>query len=43
VLALGARGLINPIVADTFPLSEIHAAMNVMESRDFFGKLIVLP
>ncbi len=43
VLALGARGLIKPLVADTFPLSEIHAAMAVMESRDFFGKLIVLP
>ena len=43
VLALGARGLITPIVADTFPLSETRAAIDLMESRDFFGKLIVLP
>jgi NADPH:quinone reductase-like Zn-dependent oxidoreductase len=43
VLALGARGLIKPLVAQTFPLDESRAAMELMESRDFFGKILVLP
>ncbi len=43
VLALGARGLLEPLVAETFPLSETRAAMEMMESRNFFGKLVVLP
>ena len=43
VLQLGARGLLQPLVADTFPLSETRAAMERMESRDFFGKLVVVP
>jgi NADPH:quinone reductase-like Zn-dependent oxidoreductase len=43
VLALAARGLIKPLVADTFPLSEARAAMERMEARDFFGKILILP
>ena len=43
VLELGARGLLEPLVAETFPLSETRAAMEMMESRNFFGKLVVLP
>jgi D-arabinose 1-dehydrogenase-like Zn-dependent alcohol dehydrogenase len=43
VLALAARGMIKPLVAHTFPLAETRAAMERMESRDFFGKIVVLP
>jgi NADPH:quinone reductase-like Zn-dependent oxidoreductase len=43
VLALAARGLIKPLVGGTFPLADTRAAMELMESRDFFGKLVVLP
>lgn len=43
VLALGARGLIKPIVAKTFPLEEARAAMDLLESRDFFGKILITP
>ena len=43
VLELGARGLLAPQVADTFELSETRAAMEQMESQNFFGKLVVLP
>lgn len=43
VLALGARGLIKPLVAATFPLSETRAAMEKLAARDFFGKILVLP
>ena len=43
VLAMGARGQIKPLVADTFPLHEAAAAMDKLESRDFFGKILVCP
>jgi len=41
VLDFAHRGLITPKVAGTYPLAETRAAMERMESRDFFGKLIV--
>jgi NADPH:quinone reductase-like Zn-dependent oxidoreductase len=43
VLKLGARGQIKPLVAQTFPLEETAAAMDAMERREFFGKILVLP
>ena len=43
VLAMGARGQIQPLIADTFPLHETQAAMDKLESRDFFGKILVRP
>ena len=43
VLSLGARGLIKPLVAATYPLSEARAAMERLEARDFFGKVLILP
>ena len=43
VLALGARGLIKPMVARTFPLEDARAAMDLLESRDFFGKILIVP
>jgi len=43
VLDFARRGLITPKVAATYPLAEARAAMEKMESRDFFGKLILEP
>ena len=43
VLSLGARGMIKPLVATTFPLEEAEAAMTQLENRDFFGKILLLP
>jgi NADPH:quinone reductase-like Zn-dependent oxidoreductase len=43
VLDFARRGLIKPQVAETYSLSETRAAMERMESRDFFGKLVLVP
>jgi NADPH:quinone reductase-like Zn-dependent oxidoreductase len=43
VLSLGARGMIKPLVAKTFPLEQAKAAMTLLENRDFFGKILLLP
>ena len=40
---LAARGALRPQVAATFPLGEAKAAMDLMESRDFFGKIVLTP
>ena len=37
------RGLAKPIVAATFPLEQAKEAMELMESRSFFGKIVLLP
>ena len=36
-----ARGALKPQVAATFPLEEAGKAMELMESRDFFGKIVL--
>jgi NADPH:quinone reductase-like Zn-dependent oxidoreductase len=36
-----ARGALRPQVAATFPLEEAARAMDLMESRDFFGKIVL--
>jgi NADPH:quinone reductase-like Zn-dependent oxidoreductase len=41
VLDFARRGLITPKVAATYPLAETRAAMERMESRDFFGKIVL--
>jgi NADPH:quinone reductase-like Zn-dependent oxidoreductase len=38
-----ARGELRPQVAATFPLAQASEAMDMMESRDFFGKIVLLP
>jgi len=37
------RGEIQPLVAQTFPLSEIHAAQDVFLQKKFVGKLVLIP
>ena len=41
VFDLAARGKIRPVVAATFPLERAKDAMDLMESRDFFGKIVL--
>jgi NADPH:quinone reductase-like Zn-dependent oxidoreductase len=42
-LDLVRRGLAKPVVAATFPLEQAKEAMELMESRAFFGKIVLLP
>jgi NADPH:quinone reductase-like Zn-dependent oxidoreductase len=43
VLELARRGKLRPIVHETFPLVAAKDAMDTMESRDFFGKIVLTP
>ena len=43
VLDLAARGLITPLVYKTFPLDEAREAMQTMERREHFGKIVLRP
>ena len=43
VLDLAARGLITPIVHEVFPLDQARAAMELMERREHFGKIVLKP
>ena len=40
---LAARGLIKPLVHQTFPLDDAGEAMAAMERREHFGKLVLVP
>jgi NADPH:quinone reductase-like Zn-dependent oxidoreductase len=42
-LELARRGRIVPLVHQTFPLEGAKDAMNLMESREFFGKIVLTP
>ncbi|HXV57019.1 MAG TPA: zinc-binding dehydrogenase [Gaiellaceae bacterium] len=42
-LELARRGRISPVVHKTFPLEQAREAMDLMESRDFFGKIVLTP
>ena len=42
-LTLASRGLVKPLVAATFPLEQAKEAMDLMESREFFGKIVLTP
>jgi NADPH:quinone reductase len=41
LLRLVERGLVTPVVHATFPLAEIRAAHELMESSSFFGKIVL--
>ena len=41
VFRLIARGDLKPQVAATFPLEQAKEAMDLMESREFFGKIVL--
>jgi NADPH:quinone reductase-like Zn-dependent oxidoreductase len=43
VLELAEQGKIMPLVHKTFPLSEAAEAMQTMERRENFGKLVLIP
>ncbi len=43
VLDLAARGLITPLVHKTFPLDQAREAMEMMERREHFGKIVLKP
>lgn len=43
VLSFAARGLVRPLVAKTFPLTDVRDAFELLESRDFFGKILLRP
>ena len=43
VLDFAARGLLRPLVAKTFPLADARTAFELLESRDFFGKILLRP
>jgi NADPH:quinone reductase-like Zn-dependent oxidoreductase len=43
VLDFADRGLLKPQVAKTFPLAQVHDAFALLESRDFFGKILLRP
>ena len=37
------RGEIKPLVAQTFPLRDIHAAQEAFLGKEFVGKLVLIP
>ena len=41
--ALAARGVLKPQVAATFPLERAREATDLLESREFFGKIVLTP
>lgn len=41
--AMAHRGVVRPVVAKVWPLSELAAAQRQMETGDFFGKIVVRP
>jgi NADPH:quinone reductase-like Zn-dependent oxidoreductase len=41
--ALAARGSIKPLVHTTFPLEQAAEAMDLMERREHFGKILLVP
>jgi NADPH:quinone reductase-like Zn-dependent oxidoreductase len=43
VLDFAARGLLRPLVARTFPLAQVRDAFELLESREFYGKILLRP
>lgn len=37
------KGLLKPLVAKVFPLSEIHEAQKFFQTKGFFGKVVITP
>lgn len=42
-LELARQGKIKPVVHGTFPLDQAREAMELMERRDHFGKIVIVP
>jgi NADPH:quinone reductase-like Zn-dependent oxidoreductase len=42
-LGLAAQGVITPLVHEVFPLERAKEAMDLMERREFFGKIVLVP
>ena len=40
---IASAGGVKPVVADVFPLTELHSAQARFQRKDFFGKLVVAP
>jgi len=43
VLTLAAQGRLRPVIERTFPLDQAADAQRLMESREHFGKIVLLP
>jgi NADPH2:quinone reductase len=43
VMGLVADGKLKPIVHKAFPLAQAAEAHRVVDSRDFFGKVVLVP
>jgi NADPH:quinone reductase-like Zn-dependent oxidoreductase len=43
VLDFADRGLLKPHPAKTFPVAQVHDAFELLESRDFYGKILLRP
>lgn len=43
VLDLMEKGKLKPVIAEKYPLGEVKRAHEVMESRGFFGRILLLP
>ena len=43
IIDLADKGMINAVIHQIFPLKEAEKAHNIMESQNFFGKLILQP
>lgn len=43
VLALATKGKLKPVIYRRYPLEEAAEAQRVMERREQFGKLILIP
>jgi NADPH:quinone reductase-like Zn-dependent oxidoreductase len=42
-MGLVAEGKLKPVIHATFPLAEAAQAHRVVDSRDLFGKVLLLP
>jgi NADPH:quinone reductase-like Zn-dependent oxidoreductase len=42
-MGLVAEGMLKPVIHRTFPLAEAAAAHRAVESREIFGKVVLLP
>ena len=43
IVEMAGRGVVKSVIHGIFPLEEARKAHEVMESRDFFGKLVLVP
>jgi D-arabinose 1-dehydrogenase-like Zn-dependent alcohol dehydrogenase len=43
VLAFADRGLLKPHPAKTFPVAQVQDAFELLEGRDFYGKILLRP